>query len=95
MTGFESKRQATQANMYEAVPVTIDDAQGYIADCEAALKIAYEIGCENGKKAQRKPLTQRQVVEGFCKTPHQVQSVAVFDAGVRFAEAAHGIKEQP
>jgi len=52
MTGFKSKRQATQANMYEAVPVTIDDAQGYIADCEAALKIAYEIGFENGKKAQ-------------------------------------------
>ena len=40
---------------------------------------------------ERKPLTQRQVVEGFCKTPHQVQSVAVFDAGVRFAEAAHNI----
>jgi len=29
-----------------------DDAQGYIADYEAALKIAYEIGFENGKKAQ-------------------------------------------
>ena len=43
---------------------------------------------------QRKPLTQRQVVDGFCKTPHQVQYVAVFDAGVRFAEAAHGIKEE-
>ncbi len=38
------------------------------------------------------PLTQEQVVEGFCKTPHQVQYVAVFDAGVRFAEAAHGIQ---
>jgi hypothetical protein len=37
------------------------------------------------------PLTQEQVVEGFCNTPHQVQYVAVFDAGVRFAEAAHGI----
>jgi hypothetical protein len=42
------------------------------------------------------PLTQKQVVDGFCKTPHQTQYVAVFDAGVRFAEAAHGItKGQP
>jgi hypothetical protein len=42
------------------------------------------------------PLTQQQVVDGFCKTPHQTQYVAVFDAGVRFAEAAHGItKGQP
>ncbi|ASJ79235.1 hypothetical protein P26059A_0083 [Curvibacter phage P26059A] len=37
------------------------------------------------------PLTQVQVVEGFCNTPHQVQYIAVFDAGVRFAEATHGI----
>lgn len=41
--------------------------------------------------AKRKPLTQQEVVDGFCKTPHQVQYVAVFDAGVRFAERAHGI----
>jgi hypothetical protein len=42
------------------------------------------------------PLTQQQVVDGFCKTPHQTQYVAIFDAGVRFAEAAHGIpKGQP
>jgi hypothetical protein len=40
------------------------------------------------------PLTQQQVVDGFCKTPHQTQYVAVFDAGVRFAEAAHGITEK-
>jgi hypothetical protein len=39
-------RQAAQAKMND------DDAQGYIADYEAALKIAYEIGFENGKKAQ-------------------------------------------
>jgi hypothetical protein len=51
MTGFDSKRQAAQ------VRVVVDDAQGYIADYEAALKIAYEIGFENGKKAQRKPFS--------------------------------------
>jgi hypothetical protein len=54
MTGFDSKRQAAKAKLDD------DDAQGYIADYEAALKIAYEIGFENGKKAQpeqRKPPT--------------------------------------
>lgn len=39
----------------------------------------------------RKPLTQREVVAGFCETPHQTQYVTVFEAGVRFAERAHGI----
>ncbi len=39
----------------------------------------------------RKPLTQREVVAGFCETPHQTQYVGVFEAGVRFAERAHGI----
>lgn len=39
----------------------------------------------------KQPLTQQEVVDGFCKTPHQVQYIAVFDAGVRFAERAHGI----
>ena len=43
---------------------------------------------------KREPLTQQEVVDGFCKTPHQVQYVAVFDAGVRFAERAHGIGGQ-
>lgn len=41
-----------------------------------------------------KPLTQREVIDGFCKLPHEVQYVKVFEAGVRFAEAAHNIKEQ-
>ncbi len=45
MTGFNSKRQAAQAKLDD------DDAQGYIADYEAALKIAYEIGFADGKKA--------------------------------------------
>ena len=41
---------------------------------------------------QRKPLTDEEIVETFCKAPHQTQHVAWFAAGVRYAEAAHGIK---
>lgn len=40
------------------------------------------------------PLTQSQVVEEFCKLKHNTQYVTVFDAGVRFAEKHHKIKEQ-
>lgn len=42
---------------------------------------------------QRKPLTQQEVIDGFCKLPHDVQYVSVFNAGVRFAEAEHGVEE--
>lgn len=56
-------------------------------------------GCESSEccradytaPPQRQPLTQSEVVEGFCKTPHMVQYVSVFDAGVRFAERKHKI----
>ena len=41
---------------------------------------------------QRKPLTDEEIVETFCKAPHQTQHVAWFAAGVRYAEATHGIK---
>jgi hypothetical protein len=41
----------------------------------------------------RKPLTDGQIADTFCKAPHQTQHVAWFAAGVRYAEAAHGIKE--
>ena len=37
------------------------------------------------------PLTQQQVVDGFCSTPYDVQYVSTFNAGVRFAEQAHGV----
>jgi hypothetical protein len=67
MTGFESKRQAALEKLKKSedlleesvkalkaaqAKLDDDDAQGYIADYETALKIAYEIGFENGKKAQ-------------------------------------------
>lgn len=58
------------------------------------LTIAYMSGLHRGKElAQRKPLTDEEIVETFCKAPHQTQHVAWFAAGVRFAEASHGIKE--
>jgi len=42
---------------------------------------------------KRKPLSDEEIVETFCKAPHQTQHVAWFAAGVRYAEATHGIKE--
>ena len=40
---------------------------------------------------ERVPMTDAEVVDGFCKRPHNVQFVSVFSDGVRFAEAHHGI----
>jgi hypothetical protein len=37
------------------------------------------------------PLTDEQIVDTFCKAPRQTQYVAWFAAGVRYAEAHHGI----
>ena len=88
MTGFNSKRQAAQ------VKVTIDDAQGYIADYEAALKIAYEIGFENGKKAQRKPLTDEEIKQALTSVDPETKRLPPgMKAFARAIEAAHGIKE--
>lgn len=39
----------------------------------------------------REPLSDDAILHGFCKTPHTNQFVGAFKAGVRFAEAAHGI----
>ena len=43
--------------------------------------------------AQRKPLTDEQIMDSFIITPGMRQLVQAFKAGARFAEAAHGIKE--
>ncbi len=42
---------------------------------------------------QRKPLSQDDLLDAFCKTPGVHQFVEAFVAGARFAEAQHGIKE--
>jgi len=49
MTGFVSKRQAAQAKLDD------DDAQGYVAEYEAALLISYQSGFADGKKAAQRP----------------------------------------
>jgi hypothetical protein len=87
MTGFVSKRQAAQAKLDD------DDAQGYVAEYEAALLIAYQSGFADGKKAaQRKPLTATSIVNMM---PSQIPSE--YDGPLmefaRAVEAAHGIKE--
>lgn len=41
--------------------------------------------------AQRKPLTDEQILDAYCKTPGIFQFVSAFKAGARYAESAHGI----
>jgi len=91
MTGFQSKRQAAQDKLQG------DDAQGYIADYEAALLISYQSGFADGKRSdQRKPLTdawihRTTVLMGF--NPEWTTEIGIAHAIVRAAEAAHNIKE--
>jgi len=42
---------------------------------------------------QRKPLTDEEILNEYCSTPNIHQFISAFTAGVRYAEAAHGIKE--
>jgi len=88
MTGFNSKRQAAQAKLDDD-----DDAQGYIAEYEAALKISYEIGFENGKKAQRKPLTDEEIQNIWNVAAGAIPGWSRHIAYARAIEAAHNIKE--
>jgi hypothetical protein len=62
-----------------------------IKDAEKEIERLHGLVLQHTAPPQRQPLTQTEVVEGFCKTPHSVQYVSVFDAGVRFAERKHGI----
>ena len=80
-------KQALAAPVQE--PVAIVDEDGVIVVCNYKYKPGDKL--YTTPPAAPVPLTQRQVIDGFCKTPNQVQYVAFFDAGVRFAEAAHGI----
>jgi hypothetical protein len=83
MTGFDSKRQAAKAKLNND-----DDTQVY-ADM---LLIVYQRGFADGKKAQRKPLTD----EMKTRCPYTaVSERGAFYDGWLSAEAAHGIKEQP
>ena len=47
----------------------------------------------NTTPQQRKPLTDEQAMDAYCETPPFGTYKEAFIAGVRFIEAAHGIKE--
>ena len=86
MTGFNSKRQMSQAKLNDD-----DDTQIY-AD---TLLIVYQRGFADGKKAaQRKPLTATSIANMM---PSQIPSE--YDGPLmefaRAIEQAHRIKEQP
>ena len=90
MTGFNSKRQMAQAKLDD------DDAQGYIAEYEAALLISYQSGFADGKQAQRKPLTDDEI----WKNDNIMAANSGYGANfetlrevIRAIEAAHNIKE--
>ena len=84
MTGYNSKRQMSQAKLDED-----DDTQVY-AD---TLLIVYQRGYADGKRsAQRKPLTTEKVLDLF--DAHGVYGSKWLEFA-RAIEAAHGIKEQP
>ena len=81
MTGFNSKRQMAKAKLDDELDT---------------LLIVYQRGFADGKRAaQRKPLTDEEIMDAFCITPNIFQFVQAFKAGARYAEAAHNIKEQP
>jgi hypothetical protein len=88
MTGFNSKRKMAQDKLTDD-----DDAQGYIAEYEAALLVSYQSGFADGKKAaQRKPLTDEQIWQTANDCLDSVTGAVKF---ARAIEAAHNIKEQP
>jgi hypothetical protein len=90
-------REALTEPEQPPVAEIVADADGYAFikwhDEEPSFYDNHPIGTKFYTSPQhpRQPLTQAKVVEGFCKQPHDVQFVSVFNAGVRFAEATHGI----
>ena len=77
MTGFDSKRQM---------------AQDKLTDEADTLTIVYQRGFADGKKAQRKPLTDEEISNIWDDTV--TATVIPFTTGfARAIEAAHNIKE--
>ncbi len=86
MTGYNSKRNMAQAKLED------DDAQGYIAEYEAALLVADQSGFADGKRsAERKPLADDELEQIFRKSSGYGGDD--FQAFARAIEAAHNIKE--
>lgn len=87
MTGFDSKRRMALAKL----PDDDDDDTQVYGD---ALTAVYQRGFADGKAAQRKPLTDQEMMRIYV----ELKSVAGFYSVEKFAraiEAAHNIKEQP
>jgi ribosome modulation factor len=93
MTGFDSKRQAAQAKVQEEMQVIFTQRQAErdkLQDEPDMLLIVYQRGFADGKKAQRKPLTD----EMKTRCPYTaVSERGAFYDGWLSAEAAHNIKE--
>ena len=84
MTGFKSKRKMPRDKLTDEA-----DTQVY-AD---TLLIVYQRGFADGKAAQRKPLTDQEMMRIYV----ELKSVAGFYSVEKFAraiEAAHDIKER-
>ena len=94
---IERARNALEAALEQQDKLT-DDAQGYIAQYEAALLVSYQSGFSDGKRsAQRKPLKDEQAdqIIGGLQTCHHQSSKREFLKVWLRDWAAHGIKEQP
>ena len=90
MTGFNSKRKMAQDKLTDE-----DDAQGYIAEYEAALLVSYQSGFADGKKAaQRKPLSAT-VIGNMMPSTIPMEYDGPLMEFARAIEQAHRIKEQP
>ena len=84
MTGYNSKRQAAQAKLYED-----DDTQVY----SETLSLVYQSGFADGKRsAQRKPLTDEAIWQ--IATDCTIGGDLHADKFARALEQAHNIKER-
>jgi hypothetical protein len=97
MTGFESKRQAAQAKVQEEMQAVFTKRQAErdkLQDEPDMLLIVYQRGFADGKKAQRKPLTEERLKEIWYATQN-IMGWYSFQEIARAIETAHNIKEQP
>ena len=88
MTGFESKRNIARNKLDD------DDAQGYIAEYEAALLITYQSGFADGKRsAERKPLSAT-VIGNMMPSTIPMEYDGPLMEFARAIEAAHNIGDK-
>lgn len=96
MTGFKSKRQAAQAKVQEEMQEFFTKQrqaeQAKLDDEPDMLLIVYQRGFADGKKAQRKPLTEERLKEIWYATQN-IMGWYSFQEIARAIEAAHNIKE--